>query len=59
MDTFSNIVYMLLPWALGLIGIVCVAIIVMKIRLHILESKPKQKPEEVIVVDGRTKRNSS
>lgn len=56
MEQFNAFVYAALPYALGFIGLVVIAIIILKIRLHKLESKA-QEPEKVVIVNGRRKNN--
>ena len=56
MNGFNDFVYAALPWALGFIAIVGVAILVLKIRMNKLESKSK-KPEKVVVIDAGRRNN--
>lgn len=46
MDVFAEIVYSVLPWAIGFIGILGIVIFILKCRIAKIESQPKTSTEQ-------------
>lgn len=52
MDKFSEIVYAVLPWALGFLAFLGIVIFILKCRIAKIESQPKMQGSELTDVSA-------
>ncbi len=54
MESFANIVYAVLPYALIFLALVGIAILVLHLKMRSIENKPKEGREDGTDNNGRT-----